>query len=118
MPQPSTRQRNNPAALTLLDTRSSGYSSFNLIHEFSGDSMLSFVYKGFQEVGDRAMANLTYSLLKKGLYLELRLLKTIRPLKVGSFAEPKEYTNEVKQVLGGGLSKQERFAVKSLFWGK
>ena len=114
----SARQCLKPTLLTLLDTRSSGDSSFTWIYEYSGDSKLSLVCKGFQEVGDRAMANLTQRLLNNGLCLELRLLKTIRPLRIDSFASPREYTNKVKQVLESGLSKHERLAVISSFWKK
>ena len=118
MTPPSTRQRHNQTPLTLLDTRSSGDSSLALIYEYSGDSKLSFVCKGFQEVGDRAMSNLIYSHLNKGLCLKLRLLRNIRPLKVGCFADPRDYTTKVRQVLQSGLSKQERFSEETIFWGK
>mgnify|MGYP001204571383 CR=1 FL=1 len=116
MSHASTMQRPNPNSLTLLHTGGSGGGSFTLIHEFLGDSKLSLVCKGFQEVGDRAMSNLTYSLLNNGLCLELRLLRNIR--EVDSFVSPRAYTSKVKQVLESGLSEQERLAVKSLFWGK
>ena len=115
LPPPSTMPRNNQPPLTLLDAGGSGGGSFTLIHEFLGDSKLSLVCKGFQEVGDRAMANLTYSLLNKGLCLELRFLRNIRPLKVGSFAKPRMYTTKVRQVVLGRLSKQEKLDVTSLF---
>ena len=116
--QSSTMRRHNPTPLTLLGTGGSGGGSFSLIHEFLGDSKLSLVCKGFQEVGDRAMANLIYSHLNKGLCLKLRLLRNIRPLKVGCFADPRDYTTKVRQVLQSGLSKQERFSEETIFWGK
>ena len=108
----SARQRLNPTPLTLIGTGGSGGSSLSLVYEFLGDSKLSFVCKRFHDVGHKAMANLTYSLLNNGLCLKIRILRNIRLLRIDSFASPREYVNRVEKVLVSALLEEERLLIE------